>query len=158
MKFEFCFFFFLQKFRFLKIVSKKERVRLTHELQVMAADMFPVRDLAQWINAYVEEHLVGHDAILRQSITAIERGDKILATRLAAHDELIQQMQRLIDKENQLPPEQRAASVDVAKQNDEKEQKESSKEQKNPDVLKEYEKEIDETIQAKPITTPIEVI
>ena len=153
--------FFSQKFRFFENIVfflSKGRVRLTHELQVMAADMFPVRDLAQWINAYVEEHLVGHDAILRQSITAIERGDKILATRLAAHDELIQQMQRLIDKENQLPPEQRAASVDVGKQNDEKEQKESSKEQEKPDVLKESEKEIDETIQSKPITTLIAVI
>lgn len=75
-----------------------ERSRLTAEFRKVLANMLPVQSIATWLNAYVETNLVGADAVLAQTLAAVERGDRLLQIRLAKQQELLKKLEELANE------------------------------------------------------------
>ena len=72
-----------------------ERQRLTKEIETLLARMFPLQNLATWLNGYVEENLIGKDAPLMSALEAIDRGDRRLFERLAKHEAALARLAEL---------------------------------------------------------------
>jgi hypothetical protein len=75
-----------------------ERTRLTSEFRKAIANMLPVQHIATWLNAYVETNLVGADAVLAQTLAAVERGDRLFQIRLAKQQELLKKLEKLANE------------------------------------------------------------
>jgi hypothetical protein len=75
-----------------------ERTRLTSEFRKAIANMLPVQHIATWLNAYVETNLVGADAVLAQTLAAVERGDRLLQIRLAKQQDLLNKLEKLANE------------------------------------------------------------
>jgi hypothetical protein len=72
-----------------------ERVRLSSEFRKVIANMLPVKDIARWVNGYVETNLVGKDATLATTLAAVERGNRLLQSRIDKQQELVKKLEAL---------------------------------------------------------------
>jgi hypothetical protein len=92
-----------------------ERTRLTYEIELLLARMFPLQTVCRWINGYVEENLIGtnvniivvvsvhfrrhrtgKDAPLQSALNVIDRGDQRLGERLAKHEAVLDKLFELV--------------------------------------------------------------
>jgi hypothetical protein len=62
-----------------------ERNRLTREIELLLAKLFPLQDVCRWVNGYLEEKLIGRDTALQHALEKIDHGDAKLTERLEKH-------------------------------------------------------------------------